>query len=176
MIYKEEIKIPKDRIPILIGKEGETKKLVERSTKTKINIDSETGDIVITSDESINCFITKTIIKAIGRGFNPDIALTLLNEENLFEVINIQEFSKKSKKRLLNIKARIIGTKGKAKSMLEQLTHTNICVYGKTVSIVGRIENVMIAKHGIESLLNGAPHGNVYRLIEDQLSPKNNLA
>ena len=69
---------------------------------------------------------------------------------------------------MLRLKSRVIGTKGKAKAMLEQLTNTNICIFGKTVSIIGRTENVMITKHGIESLLNGAPHGNVYRSIEDQ--------
>ena len=79
-MYSEEIKISKDRMPILIGKRGSTKRQIETRTRTKIRIDSKEGDILIEGEDSINVFIASLIIKAIARGFNPDIALLLKNE------------------------------------------------------------------------------------------------
>lgn len=164
---QEEIKIPKDRIPILIGKNGSTRKKIETKSKTKIEVNSETGDVTIKSEDAINCFNTLHVIKAIARGFNPEISLTLLNEENSLEILNIQDYTGKSKKNQMRIKSRAIGSQGKAKEMIEQLTNTQISIYGKTISVIGKVEDVLIARKALESLLNGAPHGNVYRNIED---------
>jgi ribosomal RNA assembly protein len=70
---------------------------------------------------------------------------------------------------MLRQKSRIIGTKGKARNSIEKMTNTNICVYGKTVCIIGKTETVVLAKQAVESLLTGAPHGNVYKRLEKQL-------
>jgi ribosomal RNA assembly protein len=49
---------------------------------------------------------------------------------------------------------------------MESLTNTFISVYGKTVGIVGRAEDVVVSKKAVESLLLGSPHANVYKLLE----------
>lgn len=166
-MYSYESRIPKDRVAVLIGKKGSTKRLIEKKTKTKLEI-STSGDILFKGEDNIALFVTQNIIKAIGRGFNPDIALTLLNENNLLEIIQIKDFIGKSKKKFTRIKARLIGTKGKSKKIIEHITNTEISIYGKTVSIIGPIENVGLAKRAIEKLLQGAPHGHVYKFIEAQ--------
>ncbi|MCX6707311.1 MAG: KH domain-containing protein [Candidatus Woesearchaeota archaeon] len=43
MEYSYDIKIPKDRVAVLIGKKGEVKKEIEECTKSKIKIDSKEG-------------------------------------------------------------------------------------------------------------------------------------
>ncbi len=166
-MYSAELKIPRDRVAVLIGKKGATKKAIERRTRTRIEVTRE-GDVFISGQESLDVFNTSPVIKAIGRGFNPEIARRLLNENYVFEIINIQDYSKKSKKKFVRIKARLIGTKGKAWKVLEKLTMTDISVYGKTVSIIGKVEDVTVAKGAIEKLLKGSPHGNVYKFIELQ--------
>jgi len=173
-MYMNELKIPRERVAILIGKKGADKKKLEKKTNTKINVGKE-GDVEVSAEDNFDVFLTCNIIKAIARGFNPDIALTLLDEENCLEIINIIEEIGKSKKKLIRMKSRVIGTKGKAKHNIERLTNTKISIYGKTVSIIGDIEDVSIAREGIESLLKGAPHGNAYRLIERKLSLKKTL-
>ncbi len=165
-MFQEGLKIPKKRIAVLIGEKGKTKREIERFTSTKLTINSEEGDVIIESQESINVFNTKPIIQSIGRGFNPEIALNLIDEENILEIIDITDFSKKSKKDLIRLKSRLIGTNGKARKMIEMLTHTEICVYGKTVSIIGEHDNVHLAKRAITNLLQGSKHGNVYGFIE----------
>lgn len=165
-MFQEGLKIPKKRIAVLIGEKGRIKREIEKFTSTKLTINSEEGDVIIESQESLNIFNTKPIILSIGRGFNPKIALNLIDEENILEIIDITDFSKKSKKDLIRLKSRLIGTNGKARKMIEMLTHTEICVYGKTVSIIGEQDNVYLAKRAITNLLQGSKHGNVYGFIE----------
>ena len=68
----------------------------------------------------------------------------------------------------MRLKGRIIGAGGKAKKQIEALTNTNIVVYGKTVGIIGKIDESLIAKQAIENLLRGAKHSNVYAWLEKQ--------
>lgn len=168
------IKIPKDRVGVLIGKKGEIKRLIEKKTETKLIIDKEGG--VIIEGEGVNIYNANIIIKAIGRGFNPETALTLLDEEINIEIINIKDFTGKSEKKFYRLKSRLIGTQGKARKVIENLTNTEISIYGKTIAVIGKIENVSIAKRGTEILLRGAPHGNAYKYIErEMLKLKENI-
>jgi|TARA_B100001971_G_C18150617_1_gene515624 ribosomal RNA assembly protein len=175
-MYEEEIKVPKERIAILIGKKGELKRELEKITKTKIYIDSNNNLVTLKAEDSINLFNALPIIKAIARGFNPDIAELLNEEDYTLEVIDIKNFSGDSKKKLIRLKSRCIGTSGKARENIEQLTNTHISVYGKTVSIIGRIENVGIARFALESILSGSPHGKVYKKIQERKSKSIDLS
>ena len=56
------LKIPVERIGVLIGKNGENKEKIEKRTNVKINIDSKLGEITIEDqniDDPLN--IIKTI-------------------------------------------------------------------------------------------------------------------
>src|SRR3989344_5771794 len=162
----EELKIPKERISMLGGVRGSTKRKIQKLTDTKITGNSEMGDVLIEGD-SLNCFNCLNVIKAIARGFNPDIALKLLNEDFRLEVIPLDEFAR-NKKDLIRIRSRLIGTKGKARENLEGISKANIEIYGKTVAIIGEIDGILVAKQGITNLLHGSKHGNVYAYMEKQ--------
>lgn len=165
MEYQYEQKIPKERIAVLIGKSGEVKQELESCTKTAINVDSAEGDIKITGPDSISLYALKEVIRAIGRGFNPDVSKLLLKQDYVLEVMPLLDYIK-NKNHLERIKGRVIGAGGKSRETIEQLTQTYICVYGKTISIIGQSEGVMMAKKAIESLVQGSPHANVYRWLE----------
>ncbi len=164
-----ELTIPKKRVAVLIGKKGSTKRKIEKITSTKLTIDSELGFVTIKGEDSLKAYQTKSVIEAIGRGFNPNISLSLLNENICFEIIPIQNFAGKSKNNLIRVKSRIIGTRGKCRKTIEAITNTEISIYGKTVSIIGELQNVLIAKKAIEDILAGAPHAPVYKTISYQL-------
>ena len=106
------------------------------------------------------------IVKAIGRGFKPDIAQQLLKQDFSLEILSLQEYIGKNKSKMRRLKGRIIGQDGSTRRVIEELTRTNICVYGKTVGIIGEVESVQIARRAIESLLAGSPHAPVYRWLE----------
>lgn len=167
-MFDYEIKIPKDRIAVLIGKKGAVKRKIQRLTHTKLVVDSKEGDVTVESEDSFAAYSTKLIVKAIGRGFNPDIALLLTDEDYSLEILDITEFVGKSNKNLQRVKARVIGTGGKAWKMIERLTSCHLSVYGRTVGIIGPTEEVTLARQAVEDLLKGAPHGNVYRYVQDK--------
>lgn len=164
--FTYEIKIPKDRIAVIIGREGSIKKQLEDDTKTSLKVDSKEGDVFITGNDALGLYVAREIIRSIGRGFNPDVALLLLKQDYIFETINLLDYSGKSKETMLRIKGRVIGKEGKSRKYIEELTETNISVYGKTIGIIGSAENVSTAKYAIESLLMGSTHSSVYQWLE----------
>ena len=163
-----EVKIPRERIAVLIGTKGETKKLVEKKTNTKLKIDSEEGDVIIESKENIDAYNAQDVIKAIGRGFNPEIAISLTKESKCLEIIDMDDYAK-TKNHLARIKARIIGREGKVRKFIEHVTECYMCIYGKTVSIIGEVENIAIAKKTVQDILSGAPHGPVFKWAEQKM-------
>jgi ribosomal RNA assembly protein len=163
--YSYELKVPKDRIAVLIGKEGKLKAELEEQSLAKIIIDSKEGDVIVTGQDSLKLFILRDIIRAISRGFNPEIALQLLKQDYVFELLNIMDFVK-NKEHLPRIRGRVIGKDGKSRETIEELTETKIVVYGKTIGIIGFIENVSTARRAVEDLLNGALHRGVFRMLE----------
>lgn len=169
MEYSYELKIPRDRIAVLIGKKGEIKSQLEEETKTKIKVDSDEGDVTISGDDALNLYTTREMIKAVGRGFNPDIAKLLLKQDYCFEAIMLADYGK-TKNDFERLKGRVIGTEGKCRKLIENLTETYISVYGKTISIIGETENATIARRAVDSLLKGSTHSTVYRFLEKQRS------
>ncbi|MCW1297955.1 MAG: KH domain-containing protein [Candidatus Parvarchaeota archaeon] len=164
MKFTQIVKVPKERINVIIGKGGEVKKKIEEETNTKIKI-SEEG-VSIEGDDSVMVWIVRDLIRAIARGFSPEKAFRLLNEENIIEIIDLTEYAGKSKNALVRLKGRIIGKEGKARKLIEELSETYISVYGKSVALIGKIENIEIARRAIIMLLEGARHATVYRMLE----------
>ena len=166
MEFSYELRVPKERIAVLIGVKGDVKKKIEEETKSKINIDSQEGEVRITGNDSLGLFSAREIIKAIGRGFSPETAMMILKSDCAFELLNLSDYVGDSKNAAQRLKGRVIGKEGKARNHIERTTETNISVYGKTIGIIGEVENVMIARRVIEELLAGANHESVYHWME----------
>ncbi|WGI17490.1 KH domain-containing protein [Methanonatronarchaeum sp. AMET-Sl] len=168
---KDYVKIPNDRIGVLIGKEGSTKKDIESRTGVKLKIDSEDGNVQIDREDADPLLGWKTskVVRAIGRGFTPEKATKLLEDQKVLQVLDITNYAKtkKSRKRL---KGRVIGKKGKTRNLLEEISGTNISIYGKTVSCIGKPERVTATIEAIEMILNGAPHGHAYRFLKENIT------
>ena len=164
--YRYELKVPKDRVAVLIGKKGEVKQRIEEETKTKLDIDSKEGDIFVSGREALGLYAAREIIKAIGRGFNPEIAELLLKPDYVLEIIDVRDYAGRSKDSALRLKGRVIGTEGKSRKLIEELSESYISVYGKTICIIGTAEYALIAKQAVESLLKGSTHENVYKFLE----------
>ena len=165
--YKYDLKIPKERVAVLIGTKGEIKRLIESETKTKIEIDSNEGEVSVFGEDALMLFSAREIITAIGRGFNPKCALKLMKVDYGFELINLNDIAR-SKNDLIRLKGRIIGQEGKSRKVIEELTECEMCVYGKTVGIIGPMEMVPIARKAIEMLLKGSMHASVFKYLEKQ--------
>ena len=64
------VKIPRERVAVLIGTDGSVKEQIEGHGVT-LDIDSTTGDVVIQGKDSLAELDSERVIKSIGRGFTP---------------------------------------------------------------------------------------------------------
>jgi ribosomal RNA assembly protein len=162
--FAYQIKIPKERIAVLIGKKGETKSTLIEETGVDIDIDSNEGEVTVKGDDALSLYATREIIKAIGRGFNPETAMLLLKQDYAFEMVNLPDYDNPTQFR--RIKGRIIGKDGKSRRLIEDYTECFISVYGKTVALIGRTDTVHYARRAVEMLIKGSPHSTVYQWLE----------
>lgn len=164
--------IPKERVGVVIGKNGKTKTEIETKTETKINLDTETGEITIelreNHEDPFLIWKAKDIIHAIGRGFSPERALRLLDSECILDVIDITQFSGRSQSGMRRLRGRVIGKGGKTRETIEEYTGADISVYGKTMSLIGHPHQISIARRAIILLLEGSPHQTVYRYLDSK--------
>ncbi len=164
------IKIPRDRIGALIGPNGCVKENIEKRLSVELQIDSETGDIVITlnptaQDPSL-LFRSKEVITAIGRGFSPERAFRLLkDDEATLKVIDLREIVGRSPSDIKRLKGRVIGKEGKTRRIIEELTDASISVYGHTISIIGNMDQAEAAGEAVQMLMRGSQHSTVYRFL-----------
>ena len=166
------IKIPMERIAVLIGHNGETKNELEERSGLKIDIDSKLGEITIDDHEVENPLIVikiENIIKAIGRGFSPQNAVKLFDDDADFFIFDLHDYVGKKPAHIRRLKSRIIGREGKTKRVLEELTDSKISIYGHTISIISDITRINILKKSIDMLLTGSKHATVYRFVESQI-------
>lgn len=162
-----EIKIPIERIPVLIGSKGTIKRKIEKETDTVLEIDSHDGLVTLAGGDALNLLDAREIVRAIARGFNPEVAMLLLKQDYLFELIDLSQITR-NKTDMNRVKGRIIGENGKSRKTIESLTDTYVSVYGKTVGVVGEMTGVGLAKRALSMLLQGAPHASVYQMLERQ--------
>ncbi len=174
---EEIVRIPAERVKVLLGKERQTKELIEKKCDIRLKVDAE-GEVTIRG-ESENVFFYKDVIIAIGRGFNPQKALKLTNFDYHFYLIHLKDHLS-SDKAIKRIKGRIIGQDGKMREEIESATQCYLSVFGNTVGIIATIDTIEYAKEAVQMIINGTTHSSVYaflgkarrRIIESKLKGK----
>ena len=148
---KEIVLIPAERLKVIKS----AKRGIEESREVQIGFSENSVEI---EGEGLALLQSRNIVKAIARGFAPERAMRLADEEQELEVIDIGRDER--------LKGRIIGSGGRTREEIERCTGAAVSVYGKTVSIIGKWEDKKHAKEAIEMLINGARHTTVYRYLE----------
>jgi len=163
------VRIPVERIGVLIGPGGSVKSQIEKACKVRLTINSETGEVEIASTPKMEdpslLLKAQNIVLAVGRGFSPEKALKLLDDEYLLEIFDLRSLVGRSRKNLVRVKGRIIGERGKTRRIIEEATGVDISVYGHTVAIIGRHDEIPVAREAIQRLISGSEHSTVYRML-----------
>jgi ribosomal RNA assembly protein len=164
------VRIPLERIGVLIGTSGSIKTTIENKFEVNIDVEGNAEEVSITlnstSTDPVGLFRARDIILAIGRGFSPERAFKLFNEEVTLVVIDLREIFGKSDSDISRVKGRIIGRNGKARRLIEEMSGASICVYGHSVAIIGNQGQFVIAKEAIERLIRGDQHRSVYDFLQ----------
>jgi len=163
------VKVPQDRVGVVIGHEGQTlASLMEAGTIT-LEVDSASGEVLLHDEDAkdpYKAFRMRDVIKAIGRGFAPEHALRLMEDDMYYEELDIRDYAGKSSKRIMQVRARLIGSNGKTRRLVEELTDCFVSIKGNTVSLIGDLEGLKIAQKAITMLLQGSEHSSVYGFLE----------
>ena len=161
-------RIPEDRVGVLIGPGGRTKRSIAVATATEIAIDAEEGEVRLVSPDTdpMGAIKARDIVLAIGRGFSPQRAMRLLKENTFFGVLDIKlTTGHRDKAAMRRIRSRVIGTHGRARSRIEELSGCSVSVYGSTVALIGEEEQLEHATRAVELLLKGSEHSTVFHLL-----------
>jgi len=170
--FQHLIKVPDDRIGVLIGKNGRVKREIEDKCKVQIEIDSQNGDAVISSASAtlseMQPFKAIEIISAISRGFSPQRAYRLFDDEELMlQIIDLKDYTGKSANAMDRMKGRIIGQSGKSRKTIEELSGVYMSVSGHSVALIGKYEEVRLANDAVTMILKGSTHKTVYTMLQD---------
>ena len=161
------LKVPFNRLGAIIGKNGATKGQIEKYGNVKLEVDSGSGTVtVFQKNDAIKAMLSLNVIQAIARGFNPEKAMLLFDENMQLIVISIKEYANKDSKRITEIKGRLIGRDGHTREIIENLTRTYISISGNTVSIIGDFVSIQYSREAINMLLQGRKHKTVYSYLE----------
>lgn len=108
----------------------------------------------------------REMAKAVALGFTPEQALLLENDDYALAVVDLKEYTDKPN-HLRRIKGRIIGEEGRARRTIENLAEVHMVVGDSYVAILGKLEDVEIAKRAVEMLIEGKKHSTVYKYIQN---------
>ncbi|PSH01845.1 MAG: RNA-processing protein, partial [Nanohaloarchaea archaeon QH_8_44_6] len=141
----KKVKIPEKRVGVLIGEGGETKEEFQDLTDCDLTIE---GNVAKIDGGALDEMDGQNIVKAIGRGFNPEKAFNIIQKDFTFNQIDINRFAdtENDKERL---KGRVIGRDGETRKHIEKMTETFISVFGKTIGFVGHAQNIQVARETV---------------------------
>jgi len=185
----------KDRLAVLIGKNGTTKKNVQYLTNTIIEIDSTTGNYTIHPQENpevdpefekfleqldispdtlkifkespnFGLWTAKKIIEAINIGFKPEKAFQLVNQDYIFERISLEVAVGSSQKMIKRIKGRLIGEGGVMRQSIEKYSTAFISIYDNYVGFIADFDSLKIAQKAVDMIIEGLPHKTVHTFLQ----------
>ena len=168
-------RIPQDRIAVLIGRKGITRRALEEATNSKLHIDSKSGDVSVVWNEDFDPILRMKfpdVIRAIGRGMNPERALQLLKDDQHLMLFDMREYVGKNANQQRRIRSRLIGRNGRIRELIEEHSGAEIVIYGSTVVIIGDEEALPLASQAVERLLQGAEHSSVLKHLETERRKK----
>ena len=163
---REEVRVSQDRIGVLIGKAGATKKSLEEKTGSMISVDSKEGVVAVEGEDAQGVIsgsrgrprhregvLPRTRLRPPpGRG--PDPRRHRAQRARRHDPADGPD------------RGRVIGKDGRSREQIEDMTGTAISVHGKTVAIIGSVEQTKTARTAVEMLLNGVPHETVYAFLD----------
>lgn len=116
-------------------------------------------------------FTAKDIVSAIGRGFSPEHAFRLIrNDDEIFDYVDLRAIFGRSDSDIRRVKGRIIGSNGKTRRLIEELTETSLVIYGHTIGIIGTYNQVEVARNAIQMIIKGSQHTTVYKFLQRKRS------
>ena len=163
-------RIPQDRIAVLIGKGGETRRMLEKASGATIEIDSKSGEVMADWGESevdpVIRMKMPEVIVAIGRGLAPKRAVQLIEDEVFLKMYDIRDWVGRQANQTRRMRSRLIGRNGRIRTLIEEISNCEMAIYGSTVLVIGDEDGLALANPAIEGILRGSEHSTVLHGLE----------
>jgi len=140
------------------------KRVLENKLKVKLEFDKKNKNNIKIIGKEVNIFDAEQVLLAMDFGFNAETALLLKNGNYLFEILYLKDYTRR--KNLKEVRARIIGKKGKAINTLKNLTGSEIMLKENSLGIISLAENIEKITTALSNLIKGSKHSNVYSYLE----------
>ncbi|MBS3091020.1 hypothetical protein J4217_01055 [Candidatus Pacearchaeota archaeon] len=137
------------------------KKELEDKLNVSITITGKKADI---SGEAVDEYEAMIVLEAINFGFSAKKALMLKDQDILFQHINIKKFT--HRKKLEDVRARLIGTEGKTKRAIENITLSHLAIRGNDIGIIAPADLMQEVITALTNLIRGSKQSNVYNFLE----------
>lgn len=138
-----------------------SKERIEQKINAKISVKGKTLSI---DTDPLNEFEVQRMVDALNLGFSAEKAMKVLDEENTFIVINIKDYA--NTKNLEVVRSRLIGTHGKTKKTLQEITKCDISIHDNIVGIIGPAEVTESALTAVTNIIRGTKQANAYKYLE----------
>ena len=163
-------RIPQDRIAVLIGKGGETRRMLEEACGATLEIDSKSGEVMAEwGDEGADPIVRMKmpdVIVAIGRGLAPKRAVQLIQDEVFLKMYDIREWAGRQPNQTRRMRSRLIGRNGRIRSLIEEISRCEMAIHGSTVLVIGDEDGLALATPAIEGILRGSEHSTILHGLE----------
>ena len=139
----------------------QNKEAIEKKLNVKIKIQKEQIEI---EGSPIEEYEAAMILEAFDFGFQLKDALKLADENIIFRKLPIKNFT--TRKNLEEVRGRIIGTEGKTKRTIEEVSGCALSIHDNVIGIIGQAEDIEEATTALIKLIKGSKQANVYRFLE----------
>ncbi len=163
-IMEHLCRLPQRRIAVLIGKGGETRKMIEESIGGKLAIDSKTGDVSVEWEgdpDPVKRMKIPEVVSAIGRGISPERAVKLIEDDFFLQMYDIRDWVGRRTNQTRRMRGRLIGRNGRIRTLIEEISGCEIAIFGSTVAIMGNSDGLALATTAVEGILGGSEHSTV---------------
>ncbi|MAG27103.1 hypothetical protein CMI47_16320 [Candidatus Pacearchaeota archaeon] len=136
-------------------------KSLQKELKVRIAL---RGKQAIISGDSLDEYEASIILDAIGFGFSAQKALQLKDPDITFKKVHIKDFTRR--KNLKEVIARVIGSKGQTKRVLEDISDCDIIIREHDIGIIGDAEGIESTTTAITNIIKGTKQSNAYHYLE----------
>ncbi len=146
---------------------GFLEKVQEKGLKVKLDRENQT--IEFYAEDPFVELKGKDVLTAFTQSegsIDLNRAIGLFSEDTYLKVIDLGEIYNDNEKTITRILSRIIGTNGKTKLIIEEITESSITIYKDKIFIIGFLEEIHLAHEAIDSLMAGTTHKKVYTFLE----------
>ncbi len=155
------VSVSRNCIRVLFKDDKAVLKEIEKKGRVRLVVGEDAATIQGEPGEE---WVAEKVLDALCYGFHPKKALKLFGEDYFLEVIDLHAALRG--KAIERYKARIIGTRGKARKTIEELSGASLAVGEDAVAILGRFDEIQAAREAVLRILEGATHSSVYSFLE----------